>query len=253
MGIIDTHCHLNDETYQENVAEVVQQCQESGVEKMICIGYDLPSSLKAVEIAHTYPCVYAAVGVHPDSAEDYNEEVAQALEKLANDEKVVAIGEIGLDYYWDKAPRDMQKEVFKAQIELARRYNLPIIIHSRDALMDTHAITAEYAPVKGVMHCYSGSVEMANEFIKQGFHISLAGPVTFKNARVPKEVAVALPSDKLLVETDCPYLTPHPYRGKVNYPYYVKLVAEEIARLRGIEYQELEEITSKNACDLFSL
>ncbi|MBQ9987503.1 MAG: TatD family hydrolase [Erysipelotrichales bacterium] len=253
MGIIDTHCHLNDETYQENVAEVVQQCLDQGIEKMICIGFDLPSSRKAVEIAHTYPCVYAAVGIHPDSAEDYNEEVAAELEQLAEDEKVVAIGEIGLDYYWDKAPRDMQKEVFKAQIELARRHDLPIIIHSRDALMDTYDITANYTPVKGVMHCYSGSAEMAAEFIKQGFHISLAGPVTFKNARVPKEVAVAVPSDKLLVETDCPYLTPHPYRGKVNYPYYVKLVAEEIARLRGIEYQELEAITSKNACDLFSL
>lgn len=254
MGIIDTHCHINDEALVEEVESIIKECHVQNVDKMICVGYDLESSIKAVELANTYKEVYAAVGIHPDSADDYNEEVERSLEELArNNQKVVAIGEIGLDYYWDKATHDVQKRVFASQIELAQRLGLPIIVHNRDAMNDTREVTASYAPIKGVMHCYSGSVEMAEVFIKQGFYISLAGPVTFKNAREPKEVAVSVPEDRILVETDCPYLTPHPNRGKKNYPYYVRLVAQEVANLRGVTLEEFEQIESKNVMNLFNI
>lgn len=254
MGIIDTHCHLNDEALIGEIDEILVECHNQGVDKMICVGYDLKSSIMAVELANQYEEIYAAVGIHPDSADEYSEEVEKELERLATEnKKVVAIGEIGLDYYWDKASHDVQKDVFAKQIELARKLDLPIIVHNRDAMNDTREVTARYAPIKGVMHCYSGSVEMAEVFVKQGFHISLAGPVTFKNAREPKEVAIAVPSDRILVETDCPYLTPHPYRGKKNYPYFVRLVAEQVAELRGVTLKEFEEIETKNVMNLFRI
>ncbi|MBR3841451.1 MAG: TatD family hydrolase [Erysipelotrichales bacterium] len=253
MGFIDTHCHLNDESY-EDVASIVEECRNQNIEKMICIGFDLPSSIRAVELANTYDIVYAAVGVHPDDADSYNDEVEKQLEALAlNNKKVVAIGEIGLDYYWDKASHDTQKSVFAKQIELARRLNLPIIIHNRDAFMDTYEVLNEYAPLRGVMHCYSGSLEMAYNYMKQGLHISFAGPVTFKNAKTPKEVAKEIPLDRILVETDCPYLAPHPHRGKVNYPYFVNLVGKEVASLKGISEEELMEAESRNVRELFGI
>lgn len=254
MGIIDTHCHLNDEALMDEIDDILIECHNQGVDKMICVGYDLKSSIKAVELANKYKEIYAAVGIHPDSADEYSEEIEKKLEKLAREnEKVVAIGEIGLDYYWDKASHDVQKEVFSKQIELAQKLELPIIVHNRDAMNDTREVTSNYVPVRGVMHCYSGSVEMAEIFMKQGFYISLAGPVTFKNAREPKEVAMAVPADRILVETDCPYLTPHPYRGKKNYPYFVRLVAEQVAELRGVTLKEFEEIEEKNVMNLFRI
>ena len=253
MGFIDTHCHLNDASY-EDVASIVEECRNQNIEKMICIGFDLPSSIRAVELANTYDIVYAAVGIHPDEADSYNEDVEKQLEELAlNNKKVVAIGEIGLDYYWDKASHDVQQNVFRKQIELARRLNLPIIIHNRDAFLDTYEVLKEYAPLRGVMHCYSGSLEMAHNYMKQGLHISFAGPVTFKNAKVPKEVAKEVPLDRILVETDCPYLAPHPYRGKVNYPYYVNLVGKEVASLKEISEEELMEAENRNVRELFGI
>ena len=253
MGYIDTHCHLNDTSY-EDVASVIEECRKQNIEKMICIGFDLESSIKAVELANTYDIVYAAVGIHPDEADSYNEEVEKRLEELAlNNKKVVAIGEIGLDYYWDKASHETQINVFKKQIELARKLNLPVVIHNRDAFMDTLDVVKEYAPLKGVMHCYSGSLEMAHNYMKQGLHISFAGPVTFKNAKVPKEVAKEVPLDRILVETDCPYLTPHPFRGKMNYPYLVNLVGQEVANLKGISEEELMEAESRNVRELFGI
>lgn len=254
MEIIDTHCHLNDEALINEVEEILQECHKRDVHKMICVGYDLESSIKAVELANTHEEIYAAVGIHPDEADSYNEEVKAKLKQLAlENEKVVAIGEIGLDYYWDKASHEVQKKVFASQIELALELDLPIIVHNREAMLDTYEVTESYTPIKGVMHCYSGSVEMAEMFLKQGFYISLAGPVTFKNAKAPKEVAEAVPLDKLLVETDCPYLTPHPYRGKKNYPYYVRLVAEEVASLKGITLEEYALSECQNVKKLFKI
>ena len=253
MGFIDTHCHLNSEEY-EDIHAIIEECRKQNIEKMICVGYDLPSSYKAVAIANQYDIVYAAVGIHPDDAATYNEQVEQELKDLAqNNTKVVAIGEIGLDYYWNKASHDVQQNVFKKQIELARSLDLPIIIHNRDAHNDTYEVLKEYAPIKGVMHCFSGSVEMANMFLKQGLFISLAGPVTFKNAKSPKEVAAMVPSNRILVETDSPYLTPHPYRGKQNYPYFVNLVGEEVANLRSISVEELKRIEIENVKELFNI
>lgn len=250
MGFIDTHCHLNDEHY-ENVAEVVEECKKQGLEAMICIGYDLESSIKAVEIANTFDNVYAAVGIHPDDAASYNDEVEAKLMELAKEPKVVAIGEIGLDYYWDKAPHEVQQEVFARQIELARKLDLPISIHNRDAYEDTWAVLEKYAPVKGVMHCYSGSWDMAQRYLKQGLYISLAGPVTFKNAVHPKEVAKNVPMDKFLVETDSPYLTPHPYRGKMNYPYMTNLVGAMVAELKELPVEDVMEAEKANVKKLF--
>lgn len=253
MGFIDTHCHLNDETY-EDVASVVEECRNQNIDKMICIGFDLESSKKAVELANQFDIVYAAVGIHPDDADSYDEDVEKQLEELANNnKKVVAIGEIGLDYYWDKASHDVQKNVFAKQIELARRVNLPIIIHNRDAFMDTYDVLNTYAPLRGVMHCYSGSLDMAKLYMKQGLYISFAGPVTFKNAKVPKEVAKEIPLDRILVETDCPYLTPHPYRGKTNYPYYVNLVGKQVAELKEISEEELMKAEAENVKNLFGI
>lgn len=253
MGFIDTHCHLNDESY-EDVVSIVEACKEQNIDKMICVGFDLKSSIRAVELANEFDIVYAAVGIHPDSADEYNDEVESQLEALAKEnKKVVAIGEIGLDYYWDKAEHSVQQDVFSKQIELAKRLNLPIIIHNREAFLDTMNITEKYAPLKGVMHCYSGSVEMAEIYMKHGLHISLAGPVTFKNAKMPKEVAQAVPLNRLLVETDCPYLAPHPYRGKTNYPYYVNLVGQEVASLREISVEEFMEAEAQNVKELFGI
>ena len=253
MGYIDTHCHLNDTSY-EDIDAIIDECRKQNIDKMICIGFDLDSSIRAVKLANTYDIVYAAVGIHPDEAGTYSDEVEEKLEELAkNNPKVVAIGEIGLDYYWDKASHETQKAVFKRQIELARKLNLPVVIHNRDAFMDTYDVIKEYVPLKGVMHCYSGSVDMARNYIKQGLYISLAGPVTFKNAVMPKEVAKEVPLDKLLIETDCPYLTPHPYRGKVNYPYFVNLVGKEISSLREISEDFLQENLAKNVRNLFKI
>ena len=181
------------------------------------------------------------MGVHPHSAKEMDESTIEILKSFTNREKVIAIGEIGLDYYYDNSPRDIQQKRFKEQLDLAKEVDLPVIIHTREASRDTFDILkeAQDGSLEGVMHCFSGSVEMAMEYIKMGFYISLAGPVTFKNARVSKEVAKAIPLDKLIIETDSPYLTPEPYRGKRNEPYYVRYVAGTIAELRGITFEEL--------------
>lgn len=254
MGFIDTHCHLNDDIYNDQLIEVIKQCEAADIEKMIVVGYDMPSSLKAVAIANAYPNIYAAVGFHPSDADKYNDEYEKQLMELVKNPKVIAIGEIGLEYHWDDAPdHELQKEVFRKQLRLAQKLDLPIIIHNREAMEDTYNVLSEFAPIRGIMHCYSGSLEMALRFIKQGLHISFAGPVTFKNAKMPKEVASKIPLERLLVETDCPYLTPHPHRGKLNYPYYVNLVGEEIAFLRGISTENLQKIVKDNVFKLFNI
>ncbi|PEY31166.1 hydrolase TatD [Bacillus cereus] len=253
--LFDTHSHLNAEQFKEDLQEVIVRMKEAGVSYTVVVGFDEVTIKKAMELAETYDFIYAAVGWHPVDAIDMTEEHLMWLEELAAHPKVVALGEMGLDYHWDKSPEEVQKEVFRKQIQLAKKVKLPIIIHNRDATQDIVDILAEEnaAEVGGIMHCFSGSVEVAKQCIGMNFLISLGGPVTFKNAKKPKEVAMEIPMEKLLIETDCPYLTPHPFRGKRNEPSYVKLVAEEIASLKGISYEEVAKITTENAKGLFGI
>lgn len=253
--LVDSHAHLDDGRFDRDRDKLIKSLKEFGVDLVINPGADLNSSIKAVSISEEYDNIYAAVGVHPHSAKEMDEYTIDILKSFTNRRKVVAIGEIGLDYYYDNSPRDIQREKFIEQLNLAKEVKLPVIIHSRDANKDTFDILkeAQDGTLRGVMHCYSGSVEMAMEYLKLGFYISLAGPVTFKNARVAKEVAKAVPLDKLLIETDAPYLTPEPYRSKRNEPIYVRYVAGTIAELKGISFEEVAKQTSQNAKRLFNL
>lgn len=253
--LFDTHAHLNAEQYNDDLEEVIERAKHEGVQELVVVGFDRPTIKKAIELAEAYEFIYASVGWHPVDAIDMTDEDLQWIEELASHPKVVALGEMGLDYYWDKSPKDVQREVFRKQIRLAKKVKLPIIIHNRDATADVVEILKEEgaAEVGGIMHCFSGSVEIAKECIEMNFYISLGGPVTFKNAKKPKEVAAEIPLDRLLIETDCPYLTPHPYRGKRNEPSYVKLVAQQIAELKGISFEEVAEATTANAKKCFGM
>ncbi|MEW9052950.1 MAG: TatD family hydrolase [Neobacillus sp.] len=253
--LFDTHAHLNAEQYNEDLQEVIERAQEEGVSNIVVVGFDRPTIEKAMELAENYEFIYACVGWHPVDAIDMTEEDLVWIEELAAHPKVVAIGEMGLDYHWDKSPKEIQKSVFRKQIQLAKKVKLPIVIHNRDATADIVEILQEEGAeeVGGIMHCFSGSAEIAKECVKMNFYISLGGPVTFKNAKKPKEVAAEIPLDKLLIETDCPYLTPHPHRGKRNEPSYVKLIAEQIAEIKGISLEEVAVATTRNAKKLFDI
>ncbi|MFJ8248116.1 TatD family hydrolase [Peribacillus asahii] len=253
--LFDTHVHLNAEQFEEDLTEVITRAQEAGVANMIVVGFDRPTITKAMELVETYDFLYAAVGWHPVDAIDMTDADLEWIESLAAHPKVVAIGEMGLDYYWDKSPKEIQMEVFRKQIRLAKRVRLPIIIHNREATADIITILREEEAslVGGIMHCFSGSVETAKECLEMNFYISLGGPVTFKNAKKPKEVAAEVPLDRLLIETDCPYLAPHPFRGKRNEPAYVKLVAEQIADIKQVSVEEVARITTENAKKIFGI
>ncbi len=253
--LFDTHVHLNADQFNEDVEEVIKRALEAGVENMVVVGFDRPTIEKAMELVEKYEFIYASIGWHPVDAIDMTDEDLKWIEELSSHPKVVAIGEMGLDYHWDKSPKDIQKEVFRKQIQLAKKVKLPIVIHNREATQDIVEILKEEqaAEVGGIMHCFSGSAEIAKECVEMNFLISLGGPVTFKNAKKPKEVAVEIPLEKLLIETDCPYLAPHPYRGKRNEPSYVKLVAEQIAELKGLTIEEVAEATTLNAKKLFGI
>ncbi len=250
----DTHVHLNSEQY-ENVDEIVNNALENGVNKMVVVGYDLETSLKAIQIAKQYEFIYAAVGMHPSEIKKMNKDDLDKIESLLTNEKVVAIGEIGLDYHWDKDNKEEQKEVFIKQIKWSNKYNLPIIIHSRDSAEDTFNVLKENKMYykKGIMHCYSYSLELAKEFIKLGFMLAFGGALTFLNSKQNKEVVQEIDSKHLLTETDAPYLTPHPYRGKRNEPKYIHLVVEEMSRLKNINEEEMSQIVYNNACDFFEV
>lgn len=251
--LVDTHVHLNDKQFQNNVDEVIQRAVQAGVEVMIVVGYDPITNQRAIELAEAYPFCYATVGFHPTHAVHVTEEDFTLLREQLQHKKVVGIGECGLDYYWDKEHIERQKEVFTKQIELSLELDLPLVIHMRDATEATYMVLHEYQGLRGIMHAYSGSAEMVPQFVSLGLHISLGGPVTFKNGHKPKEVAKVVPLDALLIETDAPYLSPHPYRGKVNEPSRVTLVAEEIARIREISYEEIAQQTTQNARKLFRI
>ncbi|WP_285769305.1 TatD family hydrolase [Peribacillus sp. SI8-4] len=253
--LFDTHVHVNAEQFNEDLEEVIARAKEAGVMNMVVVGFDRPTIKRAMELVETHDFMYAAVGWHPVDAIDMTEDDLQWIEELSNHPKVVAIGEMGLDYHWDKSPKDVQKEVFRKQIRLAKKVRLPIIIHNREATADIVSILKEEeaSSVGGIMHCFSGSAETALECVDMNFHISLGGPVTFKNAKKPKEVAAAVPLDRLLIETDCPYLAPHPFRGKRNEPSYVKLVAEQIAEIKQLSIEEISKATTENAKKLFGI
>lgn len=252
---IDTHVHLNADQYDEDLQEVIDRALEARVEKMVVIGFDRKTIERTMQLIEQYDFVYGVIGWHPVDAIDCTQGDLDWIEKLASHPKIVGIGETGLDYYWDKSPKDVQQALFRKQIQLAQKIGLPIIIHNRDATGDVVKILREEnaASVGGVMHCFSGSVETARECIAMNFMISLGGPVTFKNARLPKEVATEISLEHLMIETDAPYLAPHPHRGKRNEPAFVPLVAEEIARLKGLTIEEIAQATTDNAKKFFGI
>nr|WP_068128665.1 TatD family hydrolase [Nosocomiicoccus ampullae] len=254
--LIDTHVHLNADQYEGEVDAVIERAKENGVEKFVVIGFDRKTIERTMELIESYDEVYGVIGWHPVDAVDCTDEDLEWIESLSSHEKIVAIGEIGLDYHWDKSPKDIQKEVFIKQIELAKRVNLPIVIHNRDADEDTIDILESHdaKSVGGIMHSFhNGTDEQIDRVLNMGFYVSLAGVITFKNVKRPKEVAQYVPLDRLLVETDAPYLTPHPFRGKRNEPKLVRLVAEEIAQLRGISVEEVEKATTENAKRIYNI
>ena len=252
--MIDTHCHLFDEEFDIDREDTIKRAIDSGVEKMILVGFSHKTNQLAQEMAKKWNVFYPTAGLHPSEASlNYLNDFLE-FKSFVEKNKVYAIGECGLDYHWDITYKEEQKKLFRLQCEYAIEKDLPIIVHSRDAAQNTFDIIASYkGKLKGVMHCYSGSKELALEYVKLGFYISLGGPVTFKNAKEPKEVAKAVPLDLLLIETDCPYLAPTPMRGKRNESSYVKYVRDEIASLRGITIQDVEEATTKNAIRLFKI
>jgi TatD DNase family protein len=252
-SLIDTHCHLEMPQFAKDREEVLARAREAGVETLITIGSDMMNSAEALAIAEGHESIYCAVGVHPHDAKDFTEKDLEQLEKWSGHSKVVAIGETGLDYHYDHSPRDVQQEVFRSHLALAADKDLPAIIHSREADEDTLRILRESGISRGVMHCFSGNMEMAEAAMEMGLYISIAGPVTFKKADALKEVARAVPDDYLLVETDAPYLAPVPLRGKRNEPAYIVHTAGEIARLRGITLEDVARMTSLNARRLFGL
>jgi TatD DNase family protein len=253
--LFDTHAHLDSPKFDKDRADVLRRARENGVTAVVNIGFNRETIPTTIALAEEHDWIYAAVGWHPTDAVDMKEEDLDWIESLCSHPKVVAIGEIGLDYYWDTSPKPVQHDVFRRQIRLARRLGKPIIIHNRDAHRDVVDILREEraAEVGGIMHCFSGSWEIAKECLDMNFYISFGGPVTFKNARQPKEVLARVPMDRLLIETDCPYLTPEPYRGKRNESAYVRYVAEAAAEIRGVSVETLCEITFRNAQQCFGI
>ncbi len=252
--LIDSHAHLDKEQFDLDREYIIEHLEKNGIELVINVGADMESSKKSVELAEKYHNIYAAVGVHPHSAKEVSQESLEELRLLSKNEKVLAIGEIGLDYHYDNSPRDIQRKWFREQIKLARELDLPIVVHSREADEDTLEILTEEAQgLRGVMHCFSSDRKMMEAYLDLGFYISLAGPVTFKKTDELKEVAKLVPLKKLLIETDAPYLAPSPYRGKRNEPMYVKYTAELIAKLRGLTPEDLALQTNLNTREVFGI
>lgn len=252
MRFIDTHVHLNDKKFTD-IEQVIERAIANKVTHMINIGSDLESSKKAIEQSKLHQMLYSAIGFHPHGAKNVNIEDYDKLINWLEEEKVLAVGEIGLDYHYDFSPKDIQKEVFIKQMEIAQMYNYPVVIHNRESHKDVFDILSTFSnKVKGILHCYSGSYEMAVKLIDMGYYISVAGPVTFKNAKRLPEVVKKISLDRLLIETDCPYLAPVPYRGKRNEPSYVLEVAKKIAEIKGISLAEVARETTKNAQRIFN-
>lgn len=252
--IFDTHAHYDDKQFDEDRDELLNSMAAMGVNTIVNVGASFKGCRRALELAEKYPFMYAAVGIHPDEAGFLNEDTFAELKGWCRGDKVVAVGEIGLDYYWDTEPRDLQKKWFVRQLELAREMGLSVNIHSRDAAEDTFRIIKEHAEgIPGIIHCFSGSRELASEYVKLGFYIGVGGVVTFKNGRKLKQVVKEISLSNIVLETDCPYLAPEPYRGKRNHSGYIKYIAQEVAGLKGITYEEVIEETEKNAKAVYGL
>lgn len=252
-SFIDTHCHIEMKEFDPDREEVIKRAREAGIEAMITIGSDLEGTLEGVKLSELHDFIYSSVGIHPHEARDFTDQTYSLLKELTQKQKVIAIGETGLDYHYDHSPRDLQRIVFRRQLELANETGLPVIIHSREADEDTLNIVRESGISHGVFHCFSGNPDMAEQVMALGFYISIAGPVTFKKAVGLQEVARRIPDDYLLIETDAPYLTPEPFRGRRNEPVYIINTAKKIAELRGISLQDLSRITTLNAKRLFTI
>jgi len=253
--LVDTHAHLDSSQFHDEQSALIERAHANGISQMLTIGCDLVSSKASVALAAGHASVYAAVGVHPHDAGEVTPELIAELHELAGNEKVVAIGEIGLDYYRDRSPRDIQRQAFRAQLQLAADLDLPVIVHDRDAHEDVLAILGEFKgeKLRGVLHCFSGDVAMAKQCLELGFYISIAGPVTYPKNEGLRDVVKAVSIDKLLVETDCPYLSPQKFRGKRNEPAYVRYTAEKIAEVKGLSIEDVARITTLNAWRLFGI
>lgn len=251
--LFDTHAHYYAEQFDPDRDEVLAALPAANVGLVLCPGCDLESSRQSIALAEQYPFLYAAAGVHPEDALGLPDDWLEQVEAMTRHPKVKAVGEIGLDYYWQEVPRDLQKEVFRAQLALAQRLDMPVIVHDREAHGDSLAIVKEFPGVRGVFHCYSGSVEDAKTLIKLGWHLSFTGTITFKNARKAPEVIAAVPLDRIMVETDAPYMAPTPYRGKRCDSRYVYRMAETIAQIKGLTTQEVENATTANGKRLFKI
>ena len=262
MHLVDTHCHLDFERFDDDREAVIARAGENGIERMLVPGIDLATSQAAVNLAETHQSIYAAVGIQPNSGLSWKDSTLIELTALADNARVVAIGEIGLDYYWDKTPKDIQVQIFQQQLELARRLELPVIIHNREATEDTLAmleswqgeLSAAGSPLAdrpGVMHSYSGDASQAERALAAGFYLGISGPVTFNKAEVFRQVVAEAPLERLLLETDAPYLTPHPYRGQRNEPAYVRYMAGKISDIKDMPLQQVAQTTTQNAARLF--
>lgn len=251
MKLVDTHCHIYGKQYEEDIDLVLKKAEEN-LEFIVNIGYDIDSSKISVEMADKNSFVYATVGFHPTDIKGYSEESEKELLDLAKNPKVLAIGEIGLDYHWMKDEKEKQKEIFRKQMDLARKIKKPVVIHTRDAMEDTINILNEYKDVGGILHCYPGTYESA-KLLMDRYYFGINGVVTFKNNKTTKEAVSKIPLERLVIETDAPYLTPEPYRGKRNEPHYVQYVAEEIAKIKGLEVEEVIRITTENAKKAYGL
>ena len=252
--LFDTHAHLNDPAFDPDREALMESFADAGVGLVMNAGCSLESSRDIVAMAEKYPWLYASVGSHPDSASEVNEEVLEEYRKLCKlSGKVKAIGEIGLDYYYEDIPRDIQQKAFRMQMALAQELDLPVIVHERDAHNDGLAIVKEFPKVKGVFHCYSGSAEMARQLVNMGWYIGFTGVLTFKNARKAVETAASVPLDRIVLETDCPFMAPEPFRGKRNHPGYLYRMAEKLAQIRGISLEEVHAATYENGKRLYRI
>ena len=254
MALFDTHAHYDSRRFDSDRDEVLSALLGFGVELVVNPGCDLDSSRKAVALAGRWPFLYAAVGVHPEDCGDWKDGDVEELRSLAAKPKVVAVGEIGLDYYWkENPPKELQKQVFRAQMALARELDLPVIVHDREAHGDSMDIVREFPGVRGVFHCFSGSAEMAKELVKLGWMISFTGVLTYKNARKAVEAAQAVPLERIMIETDSPYMAPAPHRGKRNHSGYVGYICERLAEIKGITPDQCSRVTRQNGVDFFRI
>lgn len=251
--LFDSHAHLDDRKFDSDRSETIAALQKSGVSCFVNIGADMESSESSVALAEKYDFVYAAVGVHPYDAETVTDELIEKLRAMAQNKKVVAIGESGLDYHYEDADKQVQKNAFIKHIELANELDMPVIVHNRDSHQDMMDILREHKPKNAIIHCYSGSAEMAKEIVKMGYYISFSGTVTFKNARKVQEAVAEVPLDKLLAETDSPYLCPEPERGKRNDPSKMRYTVEKLAEIKGVTFEEMARITLENAKRVYNI